>query len=65
MIPHFEKMLDDNALLLGTYIRGWRRTADHDEGLRALLERTAYGIAGFLERELRDENGAFHGGPGR
>ena len=62
VIPHFEKMLDDNALLLGTYIRGWRRTADHDEGLRALLERTAYGIAGFLERELRDENGAFMAG---
>lgn len=62
VIPHFEKMLDDNALLLGTYIRGWRRTADHDEGLRALLERTAYGITGFLERELRDENGAFMAG---
>jgi len=62
VVPHFEKMLDDNALLLGTYIRGWRRTADHDEGLRALLERTAYGIAGFLERELRDENGAFMAG---
>ena len=62
VVPHFEKMLDDNAVLLGTYIRGWRRTADHDAGLRSLLERAAYGIAGFLERELRNEQGAFMAG---
>lgn len=62
VIPHFEKMLDDNAMLLGTYVRAWRRTADHDEGLRALFERTAYRIAGFMERELLSEHGAFHAG---
>ena len=62
VVPHFEKMLDDNAMLLGTYIRGWRRTAEHDAGLRALLERTAYGIAGFLERELLSGQGAFMAG---
>ena len=58
VVPHFEKMLYDNALLLGTYVRGWRRTADHDSGLRALYERTAYGIVEWLEREMVSEEGA-------
>ncbi|MHA6510240.1 thioredoxin domain-containing protein [Tessaracoccus sp. Y1736] len=62
VVPHFEKMLYDNALLLGTYVRGWRRTADHDSGLRALFERTAYGIVEWLEREMVSEQGAFISG---
>ena len=62
VVPHFEKMLYDNALLLGAYVRGWRRTADHDEGLRALLERTAYGIVEWLEREMVSEEGGFISG---
>lgn len=62
VVPHFEKMLYDNALLLGTYVRGWRRTADHDEGLRALYERTAYGIVEWLEREMVSPEGAFISG---
>lgn len=62
VVPHFEKMLYDNALLLGTYVRGWRRTADHDEGLRALFERTAYGIVEWLEREMVSEEGGFISG---
>ncbi|MDO5736654.1 MAG: thioredoxin domain-containing protein, partial [Propionibacteriaceae bacterium] len=59
VVPHFEKMLYDNALLLGTYVRGWRRTADHDAGLRTLLERTAYRTVDWLEREMRTADGAF------
>ena len=59
VVPHFEKMLYDNALLLGTYVRGWRRTADHDAGLRALFERTAYGIVEWLEREMVSDQGGF------
>ena len=59
VVPHFEKMLYDNALLLGAYVRGWRRTADHDAGLRALLERTSRGTVDWLEREMRLESGAF------
>lgn len=62
IIPHFEKMLYDNALLLGTYVRGWRRTADHDEAKRALFKRTADGIVAWLVRELRAEGGAFYAG---
>ncbi len=59
VVPHFEKMLYDNALLLGSYVRGWRRTADHDAGLQSLMERTARRTVGFLEREMRTEDGAF------
>ena len=28
VVPHFEKMLYDNALLLGAYAHWWRRTQD-------------------------------------
>ncbi|TRY18705.1 thioredoxin domain-containing protein [Tessaracoccus rhinocerotis] len=59
VVPHFEKMLDDNAVLLRAYVRGWRRTADHDTALRALFERTAYGIVSWLVHEMRTESGAF------
>ena len=59
VVPHFEKMLYDNALLLGTYVRGWRRTADHDPTLRWQHERVIRGIVGWLERELRTESGGF------
>lgn len=58
-VPHFEKMLSDNALLLGAFTRTWRRTADHDGPLRALIERVVAGTVGFLARELRLESGAF------
>ncbi|MFZ0530870.1 MAG: thioredoxin domain-containing protein, partial [Propionicimonas sp.] len=59
VVPHFEKMLYDNALLLGSYVRGWRRVPDHDPILRWQLERTVRGIVGWLERELRTEGGGF------
>ena len=62
VVPHFEKMLYDNALLLGAYVRGWRRTADHDEAKRALFERAAYGIVEWAVRELRTGDGAFCAG---
>lgn len=59
MVPHFEKMLSDNALLLGAYVRGWRRAADHDPVMRWLRERVVRGIAGWLGREMRTEGGGF------
>ncbi|PIE99293.1 MAG: thioredoxin domain-containing protein, partial [Propionibacterium sp.] len=61
-IPHFEKMLYDNALLLGAYVRTWRRTAEHDEAKRELFKHTIYGIVGWLNRELRTEDGVFASG---
>lgn len=58
VVPHFEKMLYDNALLLGSYVRGWRRTPDHEPVLRTLFERVVRGIVGWLERELATDGGA-------
>ncbi len=59
VVPHFEKMLYDNALLLGTYARGWRRTPDHDPAMRWQRERVVRGIVGWLGREMRTEAGGF------
>ncbi|MGH3348907.1 MAG: thioredoxin domain-containing protein, partial [Nocardioides sp.] len=49
VVPHFEKMLYDNALLLGVYAR-WGTD---------LGARTAEGIADFLLAELRTDEGGF------
>lgn len=59
VVPHFEKMLDDNGLLLGSYARGWRRTPQHDVLLRGLFERVVRGIAGWLQREMLTPGGGF------
>ncbi|MFT4294009.1 MAG: thioredoxin domain-containing protein [Micropruina sp.] len=59
VVPHFEKMLYDNALLLGSYTRAWCRTADHDRGLRLLFERTVRGIVAFLADDLQLDGGGF------
>ncbi len=59
VVPHFEKMLYDNALLLGSYTRAWCRTADHDRRLRLLFERAIRGIVDFLGRDLQLDGGGF------
>ena len=51
VVPHFEKMLYDNAQLLGVYVRWWRQTGDR------LGERVARETADFLLRELRTDQG--------
>jgi uncharacterized protein YyaL (SSP411 family) len=53
VVPHFEKMLYDNAQLLGVYARWWRQTGD------PLGERIARETADFLIAELRTEQGGF------
>ena len=53
VVPHFEKMLYDNAQLLGVYARWWRQTGD------PLGARVARETAEFLLRELRTEQGGF------
>jgi len=54
LIPHFEKMLYDNALLIDAYTRGW---LGHQIPLyRAVVEET---IA-WLEREMSASGGAFY-----
>ncbi len=50
-VPHFEKMLYDNALLLRVYLHWWRQTAT------PLAERVARETADFLLRELGTAEG--------
>jgi uncharacterized protein len=53
LVPHFEQMLYDNALLARTYLAAWQVTGD--ERWRA----TAEGILDYLLRELALEHGGF------
>lgn len=53
IVPHFEKMLYDNALLLRVYAHWWRLTGS------ALAERIVRGTAEFMLRELRTPEGGF------
>ena len=54
LIPHFEKMLYDNALLIDAYSRGW--LANQDPLYAAVVEETI----GWLEREMSAEGGGFY-----
>ena len=53
VVPHFEKMLYDNALLLRVYAHWWRLTGS------ALAERVVRQTAEFLLREMTTPEGAF------
>jgi uncharacterized protein len=53
VVPHFEKMLYDNALLLRVYVHWWRQTG------AVLGERVAAETADFLLGELRTAEGGF------
>ncbi|MER5529512.1 thioredoxin domain-containing protein [Streptomyces sp. NPDC002677] len=52
-VPHFEKMLYDNALLCRAYAHLWRATGSE------LARRVALETADFMVRELRTEEGGF------
>jgi uncharacterized protein YyaL (SSP411 family) len=51
VVPHFEKMLYDNALLARAYAHWWRRTAD------PLARRVARDTCAWMIRELRTAEG--------
>jgi uncharacterized protein YyaL (SSP411 family) len=53
VVPHFEKMLYDNALLLGVYTHWWRVTGD------PLGERVVAETVDWLTTELRTPEGGF------
>ncbi|WP_411041640.1 thioredoxin domain-containing protein [Streptomyces collinus] len=53
VVPHFEKMLYDNALLCRVYAHLWRATGSD------LARRVAVETADFLVRELRTGEGGF------
>jgi uncharacterized protein len=52
-VPHFEKMLYDNALLARAYAQGWLMTGE--PAFRRVAEETLE----FMARELRGEEGGF------
>jgi uncharacterized protein len=53
-IPHFEKMLYDNAALLGLYADAWRATGED------AYARAARGIVAWVLSEMRAPEGGFH-----
>jgi uncharacterized protein YyaL (SSP411 family) len=53
LVPHFEKMLYDNALLVPVYLHGWLVLGD--DGYRRVAEETV----DYLLRELRLDSGGF------
>ena len=53
LVPHFEKMLYDNALLAGAYLHAWSLTGD--ERYRRVTEETL----DYLVRDLRLSEGGF------
>jgi uncharacterized protein len=52
-VPHFEKMLYDNALLARAYLHGWLMTGE------PLFRRVCEETLEFLHRELRGPEGGF------
>jgi uncharacterized protein YyaL (SSP411 family) len=55
-LPHFEKMLYDNAQLLSAYVAA----AGADPVRRGLFERAARGIVEWVAREMTGPDGLFH-----
>ena len=53
VVPHFEKMLYDNALLLRAYTSWWKQSGN------PLAERIVRETAGFLLRDLLTDDGGF------
>lgn len=54
LVPHFEKMLYDNALLARLYVRAWQWTRDEE------LRRVAFDTLGFVSREMTSPDGGFY-----
>jgi uncharacterized protein YyaL (SSP411 family) len=54
LVPHFEKMLYDNALLARLYVHAWQRT--HDD----FFARIARETIGFIAREMTSPDGGFY-----
>jgi uncharacterized protein YyaL (SSP411 family) len=54
LVPHFEKMLYDNAQLASLYVRGWLATGDPE------YRRVAEETLDYLLREMRHPAGGFY-----
>jgi uncharacterized protein YyaL (SSP411 family) len=53
LVPHFEKMLYDNALLVPAYVEAWQATGD------AFFRTVAEDVLAYVAREMTDPSGAF------
>ncbi len=53
-IPHFEKMLYDNAQMVSLYTHAWQRTKD------PLYRKVVYETLDFIAREMTSEEGGFY-----
>jgi uncharacterized protein YyaL (SSP411 family) len=54
LVPHFEKMLYDNALLARLYTRAWQWKRD------PLFARTTHEVLGWVLREMTSPDGGFY-----
>jgi len=54
LVPHFEKMLYDNALLIPAYVEAWQ--LDGDPRMREVAQTTL----GWLDREMSQADGGFY-----
>ena len=54
LVPHFEKMLYDNAQLAQTYLEAWQATG------QPLFAHVARDVLTYLDREMSDPAGGFH-----
>ncbi|MFL5377193.1 MAG: thioredoxin domain-containing protein [Myxococcales bacterium] len=53
LVPHFEKMLYDNALLVPAYVEAWQATKD------GFFRTVAEDVLAYVAREMTDPSGAF------
>jgi len=60
LLPHFEKMLYDNALLLGNFLRAGALAEEMNPGSGAICDRAARGIVDWLSREMTAPEGFFY-----
>lgn len=58
-LPHFEKMLIDNGLLLQVYARAAQLAGEMNAPVAGLLEQTTIGIIEWLKREMVTAEGLF------
>ena len=54
LVPHFEKMLYDNALLAWTYLEAYQVTG------KEMYSDIVHGILNYVLREMTDEQGGFY-----
>jgi uncharacterized protein YyaL (SSP411 family) len=54
LVPHFEKMLYDNALLAIDYLEAWQATGDES------FKRVAHDILRYVQRDMTAPEGAFY-----